>query len=57
MIYKVYPQDVFEKESWKSRFKITKNATKATFLTKDLLNSSIENNLEQQLNLKKKINL
>tara|TARA_Y100001954_G_scaffold224627_1_gene264250 strand:- start:6 stop:776 length:771 start_codon:yes stop_codon:yes gene_type:complete len=51
MIYKVYPQDDFEKESWNLVSKLANMPTKALSLTKKLLNSSIENSLEEQLNL------
>ncbi len=51
MIYKVYPQDEFEKESWNLVSKLSKMPTKALSLTKKLLNSSQENSLEEQLNL------
>ena len=51
MIYKVYPQDDFEKESWNLVSKLANMPTKALSLTKKLLNSSVENSLEEQLNL------
>ena len=51
MIYKVYPQDDFEKQSWNLVSKLAKMPTKALALTKELLNSSIENSLKEQLNL------
>ena len=54
MIYKVYPQDDFEKESWNLVSKIAKMPTKALSLTKKLLNSSVENSLEDQLKLEEK---
>ena len=54
MIYKAYPQDVFEKESWHLVSKLAKMPTKALALTKELLNSSIENSLNEQLNLEDK---
>ncbi|MAO71939.1 MAG: 2-(1,2-epoxy-1,2-dihydrophenyl)acetyl-CoA isomerase [Flavobacteriales bacterium] len=54
MIYKAYPQDVFEKESWHLVSKLAKMPTKALALTKELLNSSIENSLKEQLNLEDK---
>ena len=50
MIYKVYPQDDFEKEETGISFQ-NLNITKALSLTKKLLNSSVENSLEEQLNL------
>ena len=54
MIYKVYPQDDFEKESWNLVSKLSKMPTKALALTKKLLNSSVENSLEEQLKLEDK---
>ena len=54
MIYKVYPQDDFEKQSWNLVSKLAKMPTKALALTKELLNSSIENSLKEQLNLEDK---
>ena len=54
MIYKVYPLDDFEKESWNLVSKLAKMPTKALALTKKLLNSSVENNLKEQLNLEDK---
>ena len=54
MIYKAYPQDVFEKESWNLVSKLAKMPTKALALTKKLLNSSVENSLKEQLNLEDK---
>ena len=54
MIYKVYPQDDFEKESWNLVSKLANMPTKALSLTKKLLNSSVENSLEEQLNLEDK---
>ena len=51
MIYKVYTQDDFEKESWNLVLKLANMPTKALSLTKKLLNSSVENSLEEQLNL------
>ena len=54
MIYKVYPQDEFEKESWDLVSKLAKMPTKALALTNKLLNSSVENSLKEQLNLEDK---
>lgn len=54
MIYKSYSDEKFESESWKLVSKLAKMPTKALALTKELLNSSLENTLEQQLNMEEK---
>ena len=54
MIYKVYSHDDFEMESWNLVSKLAKMPTKAIALTKELLNSSVENSLNEQLNLEDK---
>ena len=54
MIYKSYSDEKFESESWKLVSKLAKMPTKALTLTKELLNSSIDNTLEQQLNMEEK---
>ena len=51
MIYKSYPDDLFEEESWKIVSKLAKMPTKGLALTKKLLNKSHTNNLEQQLKI------
>ena len=54
MIYKVYSEEEFYHMSWKLAVKLAKMPTKALSLTKDLLNVSLENNLEQQLSIEEK---
>ena len=54
MIYKSYSDEKFESESWKLVSKLAKMPTKALALTKELLNSSVENTLAQQLNMEEK---
>ena len=54
MIYKTYSNEEFESESWKLVRKLAQMPTKALGLTKELLNASIENTLEQQLNIEEK---
>ena len=54
MIYKSYSDEEFESESWKLVSKLAKMPTKALALTKELLNASVENTLEQQLNMEDK---
>lgn len=51
MIYKSYADDSFEIESWKLVSKLAKMPTKGLGLTKRLLNTSISNELESQLNM------
>ncbi len=54
MIYKVFALEDFEAEVNKLALKMAKMPTKALGMTKDLLNKSITNNLEQQLALESK---
>lgn len=54
MIYKVFPDDKFVEESWKLVSKLSKMPTKGLGLTKQLLNASYSNNLEQQLEMEDK---
>ena len=54
MIYKVFPDDKFVEESWKLVGKLAKMPTKGLGLTKQLLNASYSNNLEQQLEMEDK---
>ena len=54
MIYKSYSDEEFESKSWKLVSKLAKMPTKALALTKELLNASVENTLEQQLNMEEK---
>tara|TARA_B110000240_G_scaffold51237_1_gene58618 strand:- start:2484 stop:3254 length:771 start_codon:yes stop_codon:yes gene_type:complete len=49
MIYKVFSKENFEEEKLKLANKLAKMPTKALALTKKLLNLSLENNLNQQL--------
>jgi 2-(1,2-epoxy-1,2-dihydrophenyl)acetyl-CoA isomerase len=49
MIYKYFPADVFESEAMKLANTIAAMPTRALALTKQALNLSINNNLEQQL--------
>lgn len=51
MIYKMFSDDKFENESWKLVSKLAKMPTKGLGLTKRLLNASITNNMEEQLNM------
>lgn len=51
MLYKVFPIDTFEEEVHKLALKVAQMPTKALGLTKRLLNQSMVNNLEEQLNM------
>lgn len=51
MIYKIYPTAFFEEEVMTLALNLAQMPTKALGLTKRLLNQSITNNLEQQLEL------
>ena len=55
MIYKSYPDDIFEAESKKMAIALAQLPTKGIGLTKRLLNLSYSNNLEQQLDKEKEI--
>ena len=54
MIYRVYSEEEFYHMSWQLAVKLAKMTTKELSLTKDLLNVSLENNLEQQLSIEEK---
>lgn len=51
MIFKAFPDNELEEESWKLASQLAKMPTKGLGLTKRLLNASYINNLEQQLNM------
>lgn len=51
MIYKVFPNDEFEALSWELVTKLAKMPTKGLGLTKRLLNSSYQNDLNKQLDM------
>jgi 2-(1,2-epoxy-1,2-dihydrophenyl)acetyl-CoA isomerase len=53
MIYKTFPDDVFESESKKLALMLAQMPTKGIGLTKRLLNRTFSNDLEQQLNMEK----
>jgi 2-(1,2-epoxy-1,2-dihydrophenyl)acetyl-CoA isomerase len=57
MIYNVFPEDDLEKESLKISIKLASMPTKALGLTKRALNESYNNNLMQQLELEKKLQI
>lgn len=49
MIYKVFPDEVFDEESFKIALALAQMPSKALALTKDALNRSVTNNFEDQL--------
>lgn len=51
MIYKVLPEDGFQSSAFSIAYELAKMPTKALALTKEALNKSSENTLEQQLQL------
>ncbi len=53
MIYKCFPDDVFENESKKMAMILAQMPTRGIGLTKRLLNQSFDNDLQQQLNKEK----
>lgn len=55
MIYRYFPAETFEEESKKTAFQLAQMPTLALGLTKKLLNESLTNNLEQQLEREKQI--
>lgn len=54
MIYKVFPDESFEDKSWELVNKLSEMPTKALAITKQLLNSSNTNDLDQQLKMEEK---
>ena len=57
MIYKYYADDVFEAESKKMAYTLAQMPTKGIGLTKRLLNQSFNNNLNDQLELEKQVQM
>lgn len=57
MIYKVYSDDAFEEELGKLANRVANMPTKGLILTKEAFNQSMQNNLEQQLDLETKLQL
>lgn len=53
MIYKVFEDEIFQEESEKIGAKLANMPTKAFAYIKELLNSSLTNNLDQQLEMEK----
>ena len=57
MIYKCYPDELFEQESKKMAIMLAQMPTKGIGLTKRLLNKSFDNGLEQQLEFEKEVQM
>ncbi len=57
MIYKCFPDDVFEAESKKMATTLAQMPTKGIGLTKRLLNRSFSNDLRQQLDMEKEVQI
>ena len=57
MIYRVYESDVFEEEVDKLAVKLSNAPTKALALSKKALNASVQNSLNQQLELETELQL
>jgi len=55
MIYKAYPDDQFAEESWKLAVTLAAMPTKGLYLTKQLLNATFSNTLNEQLALEGKL--
>ena len=54
MIYKVFNNEEFESKTWQMVSKLAKMPTKGLALTKELLNCSYSNTLDQQLDMEEK---
>ncbi len=57
MIYKAFPDDQFESESWKIAERLAEMPTKALALTKKAYNESMTNDLNTQLELEKDLQI
>ncbi|GGK10066.1 2-(1,2-epoxy-1,2-dihydrophenyl)acetyl-CoA isomerase [Yeosuana aromativorans] len=57
MVYKVIPDEVFQEEVQKTAIKLANMPTKALGFIKQLLNQSLTNNLESQLDLESKLQI
>lgn len=55
MIYTSYPAENFEEESWKLALTLASMPTRGLALTKKLLHASLQNSLEEQLQLEGKL--
>ena len=57
MIYKVFPDDIFEKESFSIAVALTQMPAKALALTKDALNRSATNSFDEQLKAEEELQI
>lgn len=57
MVYKVFSADIFEEEANKLATKLSQMPTKALAKTKEALNASLGNSLEEQLKLESKLQI
>ena len=55
MIYKVFPDDVFEQESFKIALALTEVPPRALALTKQALNRSVRNSFDEQLKVEEEL--
>ena len=55
MIYKVFPDDVFDEESFKIAVALTQVSPKALALTKQALNRSVRNTFDEQLKVEEEL--
>ena len=55
MIYKVFPDDVFDEESYKIAQALSQVPVKALALTKQALNRSIRNSFDEQLKVEEEL--
>ena len=55
MIYKVFPDDIFDQESFKIALALTNVPPKALALTKEALNRSVRNNFDEQLKVEEEL--
>ena len=57
MIYKVFPDENFDTESYKIAMVLAQMPTRALVLTKEALNLSIQNNFEEQLKIEESLQM
>ncbi len=55
MIYKVFPDDSFDEESFKIALALTQVPAKALTLTKEALNRSVRNSFDEQLKVEEEL--
>ncbi len=57
MIYQVFPADEFEEKAYSLALRLANMPTKGLALTKKLFNASLNNNLQEQLNMESKLQI